>query len=69
MESRALIPQIYFAGGKPIDDDKRRDNEAAINEAFSSAPSGLTKTDFQTITRKLFEIPKFFNSLLFDRIK
>ena len=63
-----MIPQFYFPGGKPLAKEDKDKTEIAIQKAFE-AKTELKQDEFEQITDTVFEIPKIFRTLLFDRIK
>ena len=64
MKSRLNIPKFYFATGKPIDEEKKWEQEKLIETTFDSPQ--INEKKFEPLTKGLFGIPKFFTPLLFS---
>jgi serine/threonine-protein phosphatase 2A regulatory subunit B'' len=65
---RPDVPKFYFPDGKPGDQEHIKNAEGAIEKCFLPSKLELTKEEFDNVTTEVCGLPKFFRSVLFDKI-
>lgn len=64
---KEIIPQFYFADGKPVPQDKIKAFTEGITKFFGKTPN-IKMADFEEPCQELMGIPKIFMQMLFKKI-